>query len=336
MMRLLTVIVCGFALVHGNPAFADDPIHIKFSHVVAADTPKGRGATLFQEAVAERMGGRVVVDVFPSSQLFNDDKVMIALLMGDVQMAAPSLAKFHRLTKSLQIYDLPFIFRDVDAVERFQQADIGRELLHSMEDKGILGLAYWHNGMKQLSSNAPLSSPILAEGLKFRIQQSDVLEAQFRVIQANPQKMAFSEVYNALQMGVVDGQENTWSNIYSQKYFEVQDYVTETNHGMLDYMLITSKEFWEGLPEDIRGELNQIVADVTLEVNRISREQNAEDRQRVLAADPDLLVPLTSEEADQWRSAMMPVWDLFADEIGPEAIAAAGKANEPPAVPDAR
>ncbi len=333
-MRLLALLVSGLTLLATVPLGAAELIHIKFSHVVAADTPKGRGALLFKEAVEARLPGRVVVDVFPNSQLFNDDKVMIALLMGDVQIAAPSLAKFHRLTKRLQIYDLPFIFDDVDAVERFQQAEIGRELLRSMETKGILGLAYWHNGMKQLSSNHPLTSPLLAKGLKFRIQPSDVLEQQFRVIEANPQKMAFSEVYNALQMGVVDGQENTWSNIFSQKYFEVQDYVTETNHGMLDYMLITSSEFWNGLPDDIRAELNEIIEEVTIEVNRISRDQNAADRASVVTQDPDLLVTLTPAESEEWRMAMLPVWDMFRDEIGGDAIEAATRANQPPPATD--
>lgn len=333
-MRAIAMLLSMAVLLAAAPSLADEPILIKFSHVVAADTPKGKGAILFKQIVEERLAGRVVVEVFPSSQLFNDDKVMIALLMGDVQMAAPSLAKFHRLTKRLQIYDLPFIFKDVDAVERFQKADLGRDLLRSVEGKGILGLAYWHNGMKQLSSNQPLTSPILAEGLKFRIQPSDVLEQQFRVIDANPQKMAFSEVYNALQMGVVDGQENTWSNIYSQKYFEVQDYVTETNHGMLDYMLVTSKKFWDDLPDDIRTELEDIIAEVTLQVNQIALDQNAADRARVLKQFPDLLVTLTASESAAWRTAMMPVWDIFKEEIGEDVLAAAILANDVPVSPE--
>ena len=206
------------ALAFSLPAAAQQPIVIKFSHVVAEHTPKGQGALKFKELAEKKLPGKVQVQVFPNSQLFGDAKELEALLLGDVQLIAPSLSKFDRYTKKIQLFDLPFLFDDVEAVDRFQSSPKGQELLNSIKGRGLQGLAYWHNGMKQLSTNRDkLERPEDVKGLKFRIQASDVLEAQFRALGANPQKMAFSEVYQALQTGVVDGQENTWSNIYSQK-----------------------------------------------------------------------------------------------------------------------
>src|SRR6188472_1056262 len=237
---------------------------IKFSHVVAENTPKGKAALKFKELAEKKLPGKVTVQVFPSSQLFGDAKELEALLLGDVQFIAPSLSKFDRYTKQLQVYDLPFMFDNVEAVDRFQASPTGQKLLTSMKSKNLLGLAYWHNGMKELSTNKPqLRRPEDVKGLKFRIQASDVLEAQFRAVGANPQKLAFSEVYQALQTGVVDGQENTWSNIYSQKFFEVQKTIAVTNHGLVDYMAITNAKWWDGLPADIRKGLQQAMDEAT-------------------------------------------------------------------------
>ncbi|MCB2036236.1 MAG: DctP family TRAP transporter solute-binding subunit, partial [Ottowia sp.] len=230
-------------------ALAQSPIVIKFSHVVADQTPKGQAAIKFKELAEKKLPGKVQVQVFPNSQLFGDGKEMEALLLGDVQMIAPSLSKFDRYTKKVQLFDLPFLFDDMEAVDRFQASANGQALLKSMTNRGLLGLAYWHNGMKQLSTDKDqLKRPEDVKGLKFRIQSSDVLEAQFRALGANPQKMAFSEVYQALQTGVVDGQENTWSNIFSQKFYEVQKTIAETNHGVIDYMVVTNAKWWDGLP----------------------------------------------------------------------------------------
>jgi C4-dicarboxylate-binding protein DctP len=204
---------------------------IKFSHVVTEQTPKGKAAKAFADRVNSELDGEVCVEVYPNTQLYNDDKVLQAMLLGDVQMAAPSLSKFEQYTLQYRIFDLPFLFDDIESVDRFQQSETGQAMLAAMEDKGLKGLGYWHNGMKQLSANKPLLEPADAEGLKFRIQESDVLEAQFEALGANPQKMAFSEVYLALQQGVVDGQENTWSNILTQKFHEVQDGITEPTTG---------------------------------------------------------------------------------------------------------
>lgn len=325
-MRLFTVGLTLFALSLSTGGLQAAPIKIKFSHVVAESTPKGFGANRFKELVEERLQGKVVVEVYPNSQLYDDNKVMEALLLGDVQLAAPSLAKFGKYTKKLQVFDLPFLFDDIHAVDRFQNSETGTQLLRSMEKKGYLGLGYWHNGMKQLSANKPLRTPEDAKGLKFRIQQSQVLQAQFEQLGAIPQKLPFAEVYNALQTGVVDGQENTWSNCYSKKYFEVQSHFSESNHGVLDYLLVTNTMFWSKLPEDIRAELEKIIAEVTVEVNQKALELAEHDRQQIVASKAEVL-QLSKQELAAWRSAMQPVWDKFAAEIGQDVIDAAAAVN---------
>ncbi len=327
-MRYLLIGLALMGMIFAAPIASADPIKIKFSHVVAENTPKGQGALMFKKLVEERLGGKVVVEVYPSSQLFDDKKVMQAILLGDVQMAAPSLSKFNKFTKKLQVFDLPFLFDDIDAVDRFQNSPTGKALLDSMKEKGYKGLAYWHNGLKQLSANTPLRMPQDADGLKFRIQQSDVLEAQFRALDANPQKMAFSEVYNALQTGVVDGQENTWSNIYSKKFFEVQKSFSETNHGLIDYLVVTNAKFWDGLPDDIRTELEKALAEATAHANKIAREKAEGDRQKIIDSGVTEVLTLTKEELAAWRKAMAPVWEKFEDEIGKDVIDAALASNE--------
>ncbi len=320
-MRLITVCLALLAL----SACQDDnqPIKIKFSHIVADNTPKGIGAKRFKQLVEERLKGKVVVEIYPNAQLYDDNKVMEALLLGDVQLAAPSLAKFKKYTKKLQVFDLPFIFKDINAVDRFQAGKVGQSLLTSMEKYGYLGLTYWHNGMKQLSANTPLRLPTDAKGLKFRIQQSDVIQAQFHAIDASPQKLAYTEVYNALQTGVVDGQENTWSNIRSKKFYEVQKYFSETNHGVLDYLVVTNAKFWRGLPADIRIELEKILIEVGKEVNQLAQEFAKKDRQAVIDSGKTNVLQLTADELAQWRTAMQPVWKQFEDGIGKEVIEAA-------------
>ena len=327
-MRYLAIGLALIGLTVAAPFANAEPIKIKFSHVVAANTPKGQGADLFKKLVAERLGGKVVVEVYPNSQLFDDKKVMQALLLGDVQIAAPSLSKFNKFTKKLQVFDLPFLFDDIDAVDHFQAGPTGRALLDSMKHKGYKGLAYWHNGMKQLSANKPLRVPADADGLKFRIQQSDVLEAQYRAVAANPQKMAFSEVYNALQMGVVDGQENTWSNIYSKKFFEVQKYFSETNHGVIDYLVVTNAKFWDGLPSDIRAELEKALAEATAHANKIARQKAEGDRKKIVDSGVTEVLGLSRDELGSWRKAMKPVWEKFEDEIGKDIIDAALASNK--------
>ena len=304
------------------------PIVIKVSHVVAEHTPKGQSALKFKELAEKKLPGKVQVQVFPSSQLFGDAKEMEALLLGDVQIIAPSLSKFARYTKKLQVFDLPFLFQDIAAVDRFQHSPTGRALLDAMKSKGIKGLAYWHNGMKQMSTDKDqLRVPADAKGLKFRIQQSDVIEAQFRALGANPQKMAFSEVYQALQTGVVDGQENTWSNIWSQKFFEVQKSIAETNHGVIDYMVITNAKWWDGLPPDVRKGLAEAMEEATAYGNKLSFDLNETDKKRIADAGKAKIHQLGKEDLAQWRKAMAPVWKKFEPEIGKDLIEAAQKSN---------
>jgi C4-dicarboxylate-binding protein DctP len=305
------------------------PIIVKVSHVVAEKAPKGQASLKFKELAEKLLPGKVEVQVFPSSQLFGDGKEMEALQLGDVQILAPSLSKFDRYTKKLQVFDLPFLFDSIEAVDRFQQGKEGKALLDSMKSKGIKGLGYWHNGMKQLSTDKDqLKVPADVKGLKFRIQQSDVLEAQFRALGANPQKMAFSEVYQALQTGVVDGQENTYSNIYSQKFYEVQKTIAETNHGVIDYMVITNAKWWDSLPADVRKGLQQAMDEATTYGNKLSFDINERDKKLIQEAGKAKIQALSKDDLAQWKKAMAPVWKKFEPEIGKDLIAAAQKANK--------
>ncbi len=303
------------------------PIELKFAHVVAENTPKGQMAIKFRDLVAERLAGKVEVKVFPNSQLFGDNKVLEAMLLGDVQLAAPSLSKFQKYTKSLQIFDLPFLFKDMGAVERFQSSAAGQNMLSSMSDKGLIGLGYLHNGMKQLSASDPLRVPADANGKKFRIMTSDVLQAQFEAVEAVPLKKPFSEVFTLLQTRAIDGQENTWSNIYSKKFFEVQPYITESNHGVLDYLVITSAEFWMGLDENVRTELKKALDEAIAHGNAIAAQKAMDDKQAIIDSRRSEVISLTDAERSQWVEAMKPVWSQFAAEIGQDNIDAAISSN---------
>lgn len=319
--------VASTGAVQASDACQDGEIVIKFSHVTNTDKhPKGIAASLLEQRVNDEMNGKACMEVFPNSQLYDDDAVLEAMLAGNVQLAAPSLSKFEKFTKKFRLFDLPFIFEDVDAVDRFQNSADGEKLKTSMTRRGLLGLAFWHNGMKQLSANKPLLVPGDANGLKFRVQASDVLVAQMEAIGANPQKMAFSEVYGALQTGVVDGQENSWSNIYGKKFFEVQDGTTESNHGILDYLVVTSAEWWNGLPDDVRSQLKTIMDEVTATRNAESERVNQEAKQAIIDAG-GVVRTLTPEQRQAWVEAMKPVWAKFEDDIGSDLIEAAQKAN---------
>lgn len=322
---IVTIAGLVFAMI-GTAAQAE-PIVIKFSHVVAEDTPKGKGALLFKRLVEERLPGQVSVEVYPNSSLYGDANELEALSNNDVQMLAPSLAKFERYTKQLQVFDLPFLFDNLEAVNRFQKRSKGRQLLRSMEKDNISGLAYWHNGMKQLSANRALRLPSDASGLSFRIQPSAVLESQFSRLGASTKKIAFGEVYKSLQSGAVQGAENPWSNIYSQKMHQVQPYITETNHGVLDYMLVSNTRFWFGIPHQIRTELEGIIDEVTFEVNRAAEEANQVDRARILQAGTSTIIELSPEQREAWREAMRPVWQQFESDIGEDILKAAQAVN---------
>ena len=304
------------------------PIVIKYSHVVADVTPKGKAALKFKELAEKALPGKVEVQVFPNSQLFGDGKEMEALLLGDVQIIAPSLAKFGKYTKQVQIFDLPFLFDDIQAVDRFQASPEGQSMLSSMSKKGIMGFGYLHNGMKQLSANTKLLKPEDAKGLKFRIQASDVLEAQLKAVGANPQKISFSEVYQALQTGVVDGTENPWSNTYSKKFHEVQKYIMDTDHGVLDYMVITNAKWWAGLPPDVQKGLKAAMDESIAYGNKAAFQEALSFRDKVIADKKAEVVPMTKEQKAAWRAAMKPVWKKFEGEIGKNLIDAAQRANQ--------
>ena len=300
---------------------------IKFSHVTNTDKhPKGIAATLLQQRVNDEMNGVACMEVFPNSTLYDDDKVLEAMLNGDVHLAAPSLSKFEKFTKQFRLFDLPFMFKDIEAVDAFQNSDSGQAMKDSMKRRGLQGLEFWHNGMKQISANKPLVAPSDADGLKFRVQPSDVLVAQFEALGANPQKMAFSEVYGALQTGVVDGQENTWSNIFGKKFFEVQDGVTESNHGIIDYLVVTSTEWWEGLDAPVRDQFSTILAEVTLTRNAESFAVNESNKESILAAG-GVVRTLDDAQRAAWVDALKPVWEKFEGDVGAELIEAAQSFN---------
>lgn len=330
MKKFFAAALAAAALIAPSAAYAncdDGEVVIKFSHVTNTDRhPKGIAASLLEKRVNEEMNGKACMQVFPNSTLYNDNKVLEAMLQGDVQLAAPSLSKFEKFTKKFRLFDLPFMFKNVAAVDAYQNSDAGHALLDSMQRRGLQGLAYWHNGMKQMSASKPLVLPTDANGLKFRVQSSEVLVAQMEAIGGTPQKMAFSEVYGALQQGVVDGQENTWSNIYGKKFFEVQDGTTETNHGIIDYLLVTSVDWLESLKPDVRDQFLKIVAEVTAARNQESTAVNEAAKQSVIKAG-GIVRTLTPEQRAAWVEVMKPVWAKFEKDVGSDNIAAAQAAN---------
>ncbi|WGH78231.1 DctP family TRAP transporter solute-binding subunit [Jannaschia ovalis] len=330
-MKYLTTAATALALtIPAGAAFADahggcddGEIVVKFSHVTNTDRhPKGIAASLLQERVNAEMDGTMCMEVFPNSTLYTDEKALEAMLQGDIQLAAPSLSLFEPFTKGFQLFDLPFLFEDIAAVDAFQASEAGQALLDSMQRRGLQGLGFWHNGMKQMSANKPLMMPGDAAGLKFRVQPSDVIVAQMEAIGVSPQPMAFAEVYGALQTGVVDGQENTWSNIYGQKFFEVQDGITETNHGIIDYLVVTSVDWLDSLDADVRDQFLTILDEVTVARNTESTNVNEAAKQAIVDAGGEVR-QLTPEQRTAWVEAMKPVWAQFAESIGQENIDAA-------------
>ncbi|EBA03250.1 TRAP transporter solute receptor, DctP family protein [Rhodobacteraceae bacterium HTCC2150] len=330
-MKFITLAATAVALSFtASSAFAAcdaGEVVIKFAHVTNTDKhPKGIAATLLEQRVNDEMNGKACMEVFPNSTLYDDNKVLEAMLNGDVQLAAPSLSKFEAFTKQFRIFDLPFMFKNMDAVDAFQNSDTGQAMKDSMQKRGLQGLAFWHNGLKQMSANKPLVLPTDANGLKFRVQSSDVLVAQMEAIGGSPQKMAFAEVYGGLQQGVVDGQENTWSNIYGKKFFEVQDGTTETNHGIIDYLVVTSVDFMDSLDDDVREQLTTILAEVTESRNSEAFAVNEAAKQLIIDAG-GVVRQLDADQRAAWVAAMKPVWAQFEGDVGSENIAAAQKIN---------
>jgi C4-dicarboxylate-binding protein DctP len=308
--------VAALALGLAGPAAAD-PIIIKFSHVVATDTPKGKASEKFKELAEKYTNGKVKVEVYPNSTLYKDKEELEALQLGSVQMLAPSNSKFGPLgIREFEVFDLPYILPDLKTLRKVTEGPLGAKLLKLLEPKGITGLAYWDNGFKQMSANKKLIAPADYQGVKFRIQSSRVLQAQFKALGSLPQVMAFSEVYQALQTGVVDGQENTWSNIYTQKMHEVQKYITETNHGYIGYVVIVNKKFWDDLPADIRDQLSKAMKEATDFNNAQSQKENEDALAEIKKSGKSEIIKLTPEQDEAMRKAMEPVYKDAASRVG--------------------
>jgi len=314
-MVLAAAAIAALALVGG--ASAQSPIVIKFSHVVASDTPKGKAAEKFKELAEKYTDGKVKVEVYPNSTLYKDKEELEALQLGAVQMLAPSNSKFGPIgVREFEVFDLPYILPDLATLRKVTDGPLGARLLKLLEPKGMTGLAYWDNGFKQMTANRKLIAPSDYKGMKFRIQSSKVIEAQFRTLGAIPQVMAFSEVYQALQTGVVDGQENTWSNIYTQKMHEVQKYATVTNHGYIGYVVVANKKFWEGMPPDVRAACEKALKEATEYGNGQSARENDDALADIKKSGKTEILNLTQEQDAAMRKAMMPVYKEVASRVG--------------------
>ncbi|MBR1174575.1 TRAP transporter substrate-binding protein [Bradyrhizobium sp. KB893862 SZCCT0404] len=317
MRKLIWAAASIAALALTGSASAQSPIIIKFSHVVATDTPKGKASEKFKELAEKYTGGKVKIEVYPNSTLYKDKEELEALQLGSVQMLAPSNSKFGPLgIREFEVFDLPYILPDLKTLRKVTEGPLGARLLKLLEPKGITGLAYWDNGFKQMSANRKLVTPADYQGVKFRIQSSRVLQAQFKALGSLPQVMAFSEVYQALQTGVVDGQENTWSNIYTQKMHEVQKYITETNHGYIGYVVIVNKKFWDDLPADIREQLSKAMKEATDFNNAQSQKENDDALAEIKKSGKSEIIKLTAEQDAAMRKAMEPVYKDAASRVG--------------------
>jgi C4-dicarboxylate-binding protein DctP len=324
---LTLMLSVGLVLISMSSAGAG-PIKIRFSHVVAPNTPKGQAADMFARLANERLKGKVEVQVFPNSQLYDDNKVLDALSTGSVEMAAPSSAKFTSWVPQLQLFDLPFLFKNREVLYATMDGEIGKKIYKLLGKKNMLGLSMWDNGFKQIGNNIrEIRTPEDCAGIKYRIMSSKVLEAQFNAVGGNPQVMPFSEVYSALEQGVIDGQENTWSNMYSKKMHEVQKYITETDHGYLGYTVVTNAQFWNYLPKDVRAELEKIMGEVTAWIRENAQTINLDAKQKIIEAGTTKVTELTDAEKDAFRKAFKPVHDEFRTVIGSDLIDAVYELN---------
>jgi C4-dicarboxylate-binding protein DctP len=304
------------ALLASPHAAAAEPIVIKLSHVVATDTSKGQGAEQFKKLAEARTKGRVLVQIYPNSQLYKDKEELEALQLGAVQMLIPSLSKFGPLgVKEFEVFDLPFLFRSFADVHKITDGPLGRRILASLEPRGVKGLAFWDNGFKLFSANKPVRLPADVKGLKLRIQSSKVLEAQMRTLGALPQVMAFSEVYQALQTGVIDGTEQTPTQSYSQRFHEVQKYYATTNHGYLGYAVVVNKPFWDKLPADVRSALEGAMRDATLYVNQLTQQENIDDLKQIATSGKATVTSLTPQQREAWRQALLPTYQEVASRL---------------------
>jgi C4-dicarboxylate-binding protein DctP len=325
-MRFVQFAATALALALAAAAQAQQPIIIKFSHVVTDDTPKGKGALKFKELAEAKTQGRVKVEIYPNSQLYKDREELEALQLGAVQMLAPSVSKFGPLgVRKFEVFDLPYMFADEKSLENVVDGPVGSGLFKLLEPKGITGLAYWFNGFKEFTANKPLKKLDDFKGLKIRIQSSKIIEGEIKALGAIPQVMAFSEVYTALQQGVVDGEENTPSNKYTQKMHEVQKYMTMSDHGVVMYAVIVNKKFWDGLPPDIRTSLSEAMAESTKYVWEIARKENEEAIAKIRAAKTTEIYVLPPAEKAVWRKAMLPLYQEYEGVVGKDTLQAIEK-----------
>jgi len=311
------------AAVIAAPAsvMAQAPIIIKFSHVVANDTPKGKGALKFKELAEKYTNGKVKVEVYPNSSLFKDKEEIEALQLGSVQMLAPSTAKFAPLgAKEFEALDLPWLFKDDETYAKAMKGPVGKWLFQKLEAKGITGLAYWDNGFHMVSANRPLLTPADFQGLKVRISGSKIADQYFRLVGSIPQILAFSEVYQALQTGVVDGCENTASNYLTQKFYEVQKHITVSYHAHLQYAVIVNSKFWNGLPPDIRTQLDRAMDEATDYTNSIARKENEDALAAIKASGKTTLHYLTDDQRKAWQTAMAPTYKWAKGRVGQEVL----------------
>lgn len=320
-MKLFHALSAVIGLLLGGNALAQEPIIIKFSHVAAIDTPKGQAAEFFKQQVEKRTKGRVKVDVFPNSTLYKDKEELEALQMGSVQMLAPVAGKFGPAgVKEFEVFDLPYIFPDEDALHRVTRGPIGQSLLKKLEARGMVGLSYWDAGFRVLSSNKPIRVPDEARGQKIRINSSKVSQAIMKSIGALPQTMAFSEVYQALQTGVVDGADGNLANLYTQKQYEVQKYITLTRHTYSGYVVVMNKSFWDKLPADIKGEVTAAMKDASAFNDKIAEEDEARSVAAIKASGKSQISTPSPEEKARWVKAMLPVQDEMASRVGKDLI----------------
>ena len=321
MRHWLPAAVAAVLLLSAGAATAQQPIIIKFSHVVANDTPKGKGALKFKELAEKYTGGKVKVEVYPNSSLYKDKEEIEALQLGSVQMLAPSTAKFAPLgIKEFEALDLPWLFKDEDTYSKAMKGPVGKWLFQKLEAKGITGLAYWDNGFHMTSANRPLLTPADFQGLKVRISGSKIADRYFRDAGAIPQIMAFSEVYQALQTGVVDACENTPSNYLTQKFYEVQKDITVSYHAHLQYAVIVNSKFWSGLPADIRGQLEKAMDEATDYTNSIAVKENEDALAEIKKSGKTTLHYLTDDQRKAWQDAMRPTYAWAKGRVGQEVL----------------
>jgi C4-dicarboxylate-binding protein DctP len=320
-MKFGKLVVGLAALACAASVWAQDPIVIKFSHVVAPDTPKGKSAEYFKKLAEERTHGRVKVEVYANSSLYKDKEEMEALQLGSVQMLAPLSSKLTSMgMNEFQVFDLPYMFDNLEEAHKVTQGPIGKGMLKKLDAKGIAGLAFWDNAFKEITANKPLRTPADFKGLKMRITPSKVIDAQMRALGANPQVVAFSELYTALQTGTVDGQENPTSNISTQKFFEVQKYMTMTDHSFHNYTLVANKKFWDGLPPDIRKTLDGVVRDTTDYFNSIAQKENDDALATIKASGKMQIITLTPQEKNGLKKALIGLHKKFEPVVGKELI----------------